>query len=530
MNEQKKRRSSRSHTPLPLRIVAILMVALLLLPLISQVFELAFAVEQEEIDALKRQQAETVTTLEDYNGRLSALEAQEGTAVARYDTLTGELDYLNEQIEASETLIVRYQEEIEVQNACYEEAEETVAALTEEYTQAIRAMEAQGSTAFWSALFSATNLFELFQTLNDLRAVTAAQQAVIDQMEQAKAAAEEASRQLTELAREQEEAQAVLEEQRLAGEESLAELEAVIQEIMADKSSYAREVARLEAARDELDDEILEAETALAIQQEEERKAAEEAARKAAEEEAARIAAEEAARKAEEAEAARKKAEEAARKAAEEEAARKAAEEEAARKAAEEEAARKAAEEAARKAAEAEAAKKAAEEEAAREAAETEEALKAVEAEKPAEEEPAETAEPSKEEPVKTTEPSKEETKPSSSAVTGEDVVAYAMQFVGNPYVWGGTSLTNGVDCSGFVMKVYAHFGYSLPHYSGAQRYCGVGVSYANAQPGDVICYDGHVGIYIGDGKMVNAHSSKYGIIVSAVNTSRIVAVRRILQ
>ncbi|MCD7843864.1 MAG: NlpC/P60 family protein, partial [Clostridiales bacterium] len=117
----------------------------------------------------------------------------------------------------------------------------------------------------------------------------------------------------------------------------------------------------------------------------------------------------------------------------------------------------------------------------------------------------------------------------SSSGVTGSDVVAYAVQFVGNPYVWGGTSLTNGCDCSGFVVSVYAHFGYSLPHFSGSLRYCGTGVSYSEAQPGDIICYDGHVGIYMGGGQMVNAFDTEHGIIICAVNTSRLVAVRRIL-
>lgn len=107
----------------------------------------------------------------------------------------------------------------------------------------------------------------------------------------------------------------------------------------------------------------------------------------------------------------------------------------------------------------------------------------------------------------------------------GSDVVAYAMQFVGNPYVWGGTSLTNGADCSGFTMKVFAHFGVSLSHSSWAQSSSGVRVSASDAQPGDLIFYQssgsatgGHVGIYIGGGKMVSALSSKYGICVSTVN------------
>ena len=103
------------------------------------------------------------------------------------------------------------------------------------------------------------------------------------------------------------------------------------------------------------------------------------------------------------------------------------------------------------------------------------------------------------------------------------------MKFIGGKYVWGGANLATGVDCSGFVMCVYQHFGYSLPHYSESLAGCGRGVSYANAQPGDIICYRGHCGIYIGGGMMVNALGAKYGIVVNQVNTSRLAAVRRIV-
>lgn len=116
-----------------------------------------------------------------------------------------------------------------------------------------------------------------------------------------------------------------------------------------------------------------------------------------------------------------------------------------------------------------------------------------------------------------------------STGVSGGSVVSYACQFVGNPYVWGGTSLTNGADCSGFVMSVFAHFGISLPHSSAAMQGCGKAVSYANAQPGDLICYSGHVAIYMGCGQIVHAQSTAVGITTSSATYRTIVAVRRVL-
>lgn len=118
----------------------------------------------------------------------------------------------------------------------------------------------------------------------------------------------------------------------------------------------------------------------------------------------------------------------------------------------------------------------------------------------------------------------------SGGSETGNAVASYALQFEGNPYVYGGTSLTNGADCSGFVMSVYANYGVSLPHSSSSLRSSGSGVEggLSAAQPGDIICYSGHVGIYIGNGQIIHASTSKTGIIVSNADYRQILAVRRI--
>lgn len=116
-----------------------------------------------------------------------------------------------------------------------------------------------------------------------------------------------------------------------------------------------------------------------------------------------------------------------------------------------------------------------------------------------------------------------------SGSDLGKKIAKYACQYIGNPYVAGGTSLTSGADCSGFTYRIYSDFGYSIPRTSYEQRSCGTEVSYSSAQPGDLICYDGHVALYIGGGLIVHASTQKTGIKVSNAQYRTILSVRRVI-
>lgn len=116
-----------------------------------------------------------------------------------------------------------------------------------------------------------------------------------------------------------------------------------------------------------------------------------------------------------------------------------------------------------------------------------------------------------------------------SQGYSGQAVIDFACQFIGNPYVWGGTSLTNGADCSGFVQSVYANFGISLPRTTWDMENVGYAVSYDQALPGDIVLYDGHVGLYMGDGNIVNAMNEAQGIGICNANYAPIITIRRVL-
>ena len=117
----------------------------------------------------------------------------------------------------------------------------------------------------------------------------------------------------------------------------------------------------------------------------------------------------------------------------------------------------------------------------------------------------------------------------SSSSSLGQQIADFAVQYVGYPYVYGGNSLTSGTDCSGFVKGVYAAFGINLPRTSSEQRSVGYAVSLSEIQPGDIVCYSGHVGIYAGNNTLIHASNEKTGITLTSPVTYRsVLAVRRI--
>ena len=327
-------------------------------------------------------------------------------------------------------------------------------------------MEENGSTSYWQILFGASDFSDLLDRASFVSSVMEYDNDVLDGLEQARKKVDATTQALQEKKAGKEEALRKLEAQQQEINTTAQQAEAALQEIRDNRSTYSTQLSQMNAQTEELAQDIVTAKSAYAAEQ--------------------KAAAEEAKRQQKAAEAEQKRQEEARR-----------------------------------------------EPEAQQKPSKTDKNQNKDnnnsnknDQQKPSKEEP--KKEPTKE-PEKQPEQKPEEPKPSKPSVSGAAVANYAMKFIGGKYVWGGANLATGVDCSGFVMCVYQHFGYSLPHYSESLAGCGRGVSYANAQPGDIICYRGHCGIYIGGGMMVNALGAKYGIVVNQVNTSRLTAVRRIV-
>lgn len=449
------------------RVLAILLALLLLVPLVLQIVQVSsYAVTQQDIDSLSSQQAQ----LEEQKGKLQTqldkLSKQENSAADRCSVLNDQIDLLNQQVDNTRAMVDDYTKQIKASQKELDAAKAEEKEYYDLFCQRVRNMEENGSTSYWQILFGASDFSDLLDRASFVSSVMEYDNGVLDGLEQAREKVDATTQALQEKKASKEKALSKLEAQQQEINATAKEAEAALKEVRDNRKTYSAQLSQMNAQTEDLAKEIVTAKSAYAAEQ--------------------KAAAEEAKRQQKAAEEAQKRQEEEARR----------------------------------------------EQEAQQKPSKTDQNENKNnnnnknDQQKPSKEEP--KKEPTKE-PEKQPEQKPEEPKPSKPSVSGAAVASYAMQFIGGKYVWGGANLATGVDCSGFVMCVYQHFGYSLPHYSESLAGCGRGVSYANAQPGDIICYRGHCGIYIGGGMMVNALGAKYGIVVNQVNTSRLTAVRRIV-
>lgn len=433
-------------------------------------------------DQLKQDKAAAQSQLAAQESKINNLEDQKQTLSAEIDQLDSDLVNIMVEIEILDGELSDKEAQIEQTKADLAVAEENKQKQYEAMKKRIQYLYEKGGDDAWAQmLFQASDFTSL---LNHAEYVQQMYDSDRNSLEEFK----ETVQQVKDLGDQLDSEKAELEEMNQEYQNRQVSMQTQLEEKKATSSDYDAQIAQAQNQAAQYTELIRQQNAEIQKIEEEEKKAAEEAARKAAEEAAKKAAAEEAAKKAQE------------------------------------EANKKAADEAAKKAAEA--SKKSSSTSGSNTAASSGSSTS-----------------------------SKNNTSGSSSSVatskdngssssgssgssgssvsynpTGQSVVNYACQFVGNPYVWGGTSLTNGADCSGFIMSIYAKFGVSLPHSSGAMAGCGRGVSYSEAMPGDIICYAGHVAIYMGGGQIVHASNAKDGIKISGNAAYRpIVAVRRVL-
>ena len=433
-------------------------------------------------DQLKQDKAAAQSQLAAQESKINNLEDQKQTLSAEIDQLDSDLVNIMVEIEILDGELSDKEAQIEQTKADLAVAEENKQKQYEAMKKRIQYLYEKGGDDAWAQmLFQASDFTSL---LNQAEHVQQMYDSDRNSLEEFK----ETVQQVKDLGDQLDSEKAELEEMNQEYQNRQVSMQTQLEEKKATSSDYDAQIAQAQNQAAQYTELIRQQNAEIQKIEEEEKKAAEEAARKAAEEAAKKAAAEEAAKKAQE------------------------------------EANKKAADEAAKKAAEA--SKKSSSTSGSNTAASSGSSTSS----KNNTSGSSSSAATSKDNGSSSSGSSGSSGSSVSYNPTGQSVVNYACQFVGNPYVWGGTSLTNGADCSGFIMSIYAKFGVSLPHSSGAMAGCGRGVSYSEAMPGDIICYAGHVAIYMGGGQIVHASNAKDGIKISGNAAYRpIVAVRRVL-
>lgn len=433
-------------------------------------------------DQLKQDKAAAQSQLAAQESKINNLEDQKQTLSAEIDQLDSDLVNIMVEIEILDGELSDKEAQIEQTKADLAVAEENKQKQYEAMKKRIQYLYEKGGDDAWAQmLFQASDFTSL---LNQAEYVQQMYDSDRNSLEEFK----ETVQQVKDLGDQLDSEKAELEEMNQEYQNRQTSMQTQLEEKKATSSDYDAQIAQAQNQAAQYTELIRQQNAEIQKIEEEEKKAAEEAARKAAEEAAKKAAAEEAAKKAQE------------------------------------EANKKAADEAAKKAAEA--SKKSSSTSGSNTAASSDSSTSS----KNNTSGSSSSAATSKDNGSSSSSSSGSSGSSVSYNPTGQSVVNYACQFVGNPYVWGGTSLTNGADCSGFIMSIYAKFGVSLPHSSGAMAGCGRGVSYSEAMPGDIICYAGHVAIYMGGGQIVHASNAKDGIKISGNAAYRpIVAVRRVL-
>lgn len=442
-------------------------------------------------DQLKQDKAAAQSQLAAQESKINNLEDQKQTLSAEIDQLDSDLVNIMVEIEILDGELSDKEAQIEQTKADLAVAEENKQKQYEAMKKRIQYLYEKGGDDAWAQmLFQASDFTSL---LNQAEYVQQMYDSDRNSLEEFK----ETVQQVKDLGDQLDSEKAELEEMNQEYQNRQASMQTQLEEKKATSSDYDAQIAQAQNQAVQYTELIRQQNAEIQKIEEEEKKAAEEAARKAAEEAAKKAAAEEAAKKAQE------------------------------------EANKKAADEAAKKAAEA--SKKSSSASGSNTGSGSSTSNKSNSNTSSNNASSNNTGSSSSATTSKNNGSSSSSSSGSSGSSvsynpTGQAVVNYACQFVGNPYVWGGTSLTNGADCSGFIMSIYAKFGVSLPHSSGAMAGCGRGVSYSEAMPGDIICYAGHVAIYMGGGQIVHASNAKDGIKISGNAAYRpIVAVRRVL-